>query len=67
MSYRTYEDRKNYRVIFSDGTEEIVEDATYEDAMEVVEWKLYESKDTPDWEIEEIEDEDEDEYEDEDD
>ena len=64
MSYRTYEDKKTYRVIFSDGTEEVVEDATYEDAMEVVEWKMYESEDILDWEIEEIEDEDEDEYED---
>lgn len=50
----------NYRIIFSDGTEEIVEDATYEDAMAVVEYKMYESDDTLDWEIEEIEDEDED-------
>lgn len=64
MNYRMCEDRKSYRVIFSDGTEESVEDATYEDAMEIVEWKLYNSEDTLDWEIEEIEDEYEDEYED---
>lgn len=54
----------SYRIIFSDGTEEIVEDATYEDAMAVVEYKTYESDDALEWEIEEIEDEDEDEYED---
>ena len=58
------EDNMNYRIFFSDGTEEIVEDATYEDAMAVVEWKMYNSEDVLDWEIEEIEDEDEDEYED---